>query len=271
MTRPQGRSAIRRLLDRHGHRPNKSLGQHFLADPNLVERIVRTAGVGPGDSVVEVGAGTGTLTRGLAATGARVVAYEVDRHLEPLLREALRDVDVELRFADVTKEDFTATLDGRGWVLVANLPYNVGTPLLLDILRSAPNLERFVVMVQREVAARIAAEPGSRSYGLPSVIVGLRAELVGWFPVGRDVFIPPPDVDSAVVELRRIEASALANTAERIAAAAFGQRRKMLRRSLTSVADDPVALLAAAGIDPTRRAEELEPSDYLRLAEALTR
>jgi len=269
MTRPQGRAAIRDLLTRHGHRPNKSLGQHFIADPNVIDRIVRTASVGPGDLVVEVGAGTGTLTRALAATGATVTAYEVDTHLEPVLSEALEGLDVDLRFADVTDVVLVNELAGGPWTLVANLPYNVGTPLLLDVLRHTPTIERFVVMVQREVADRLTAAPGSRTYGLPSIVVGLRSSVVGSFPVSRNVFIPPPDVDSAVIELQRIDPHRLVDEAERLAAAAFGQRRKMLRRSLASVLDDPTGVLEAAGLDPTARAENLAPFDYILVAERL--
>ncbi len=268
MSGAQGRAAIRTLLDKHGHRPNKQLGQHFLADPNTIERIVALAEIGPGDRVVEVGAGTGTLTLALAATGAAVVAYEVDEHLRPVLTEALAGVDVDLRFADVTAVDLVAELGDGPWTMVANLPYNVGTPLLLEALRAAPNLTRFVVMVQREVAARLSAGPGSKRYGFPSVVVGLRSRVRSSFPVGRSVFLPPPDVDSAVIEIVRVTPHRLVDAAERLAGAAFGQRRKMLRRSLATVLPDPLAVLGRAGIDPTSRAEDLPPEAYLEIAEA---
>ncbi len=266
MTGAQGRREVRELLSRHGHRPNKALGQHFLVDPNVVDRIVRTAAVGPGDRVVEVGAGTGTLTRALAATGATVVAFEIDRHLEPVLREALSGVAVDLRFAEATAATLASALGEGPWVMVANLPYNVGTPLLLDVLRDVPAVSRFVVMVQREVADRLAAGPGSRTYGLPSVVAGLRARVSAAFGVSREVFVPPPDVDSAVVVLDRVEPPPHVGRAETLAAAAFGQRRKMLRRSLATVLPDAVALLEAAGIDPAARPEMLTPEDFVRLA-----
>jgi 16S rRNA (adenine1518-N6/adenine1519-N6)-dimethyltransferase len=264
----QSRSEIRALLDRHGLRPKKRLGQHFLADRNIVDKIVRTAGVGPGDRVVEIGPGTGTLTAALAAAGASVVAYEVDEALEPVLAETLGSLPgVEVRFADAATVDFSADLVGEPWALVANLPYNVGTPIVLDVLRHVPAVDRVVVMVQAEVAGRFAAEPGSRAYGLPSVVVGLHAEVLDSFDVPAQVFVPPPNVGSTVVALRRVPAPAAAERAIALASTGFAQRRKMLRASLREILDDPTAALGTAGIDPTARAEVLTPDDWLRLAE----
>jgi 16S rRNA (adenine1518-N6/adenine1519-N6)-dimethyltransferase len=269
--RPQGRSEIRELLKRHGLRPNKALGQNFLADPNLVERIVREAGVGPGSRVVEVGAGTGTLTRALAATGATVLTYEIDAGLVPVVVEAVREFDrVEVVHADATKDDLGARLGEAPWVMVANLPYNVGTPLLLDLLQTTPQIERFVVMVQAEVADRLVAQPGSRSYGIPSVITALHADVRAAFRVAPSVFIPKPEVDSAVVVLDRRRPPAGAPQAIAIASAAFGQRRKMLRRSLAGLLGDAEAILRAAAIDPTGRPEALQAEDFVRLAEAMS-
>jgi 16S rRNA (adenine1518-N6/adenine1519-N6)-dimethyltransferase len=266
--RPQGKGEIAALLARHGLRPDKRLGQHFLADPNLVERVVRAAELEPGDRVLEIGAGTGTLTRALAAAGAEVVAYEVDGRLRPVLEEALAGVEsVEVRFADATREDFSRELSPGPWVVVANLPYQVGTPLVLDLLRNVPQIERFVVMVQREVADRLAAAPGSRRYGIPSVVAALYAEVGFAFAVPPQVFLPPPDVESAVVTLRRRAPSPYAGRAEQLAHAAFNQRRKMIRRSLATTLVDPEQVIAAAGLDPTVRAEMLSPDDYVRLAQ----
>jgi 16S rRNA (adenine1518-N6/adenine1519-N6)-dimethyltransferase len=265
---PQGRREIRDLLARHGVSPRKRLGQHFLADPNIVRKIVAMAGVGPGDRVLEIGAGTGTLTRALAGTGARVVAYEVDPALGPVLEEATAGVEgVELRLRDAMGEPFAEVLEGSGWVLAANLPYNVGTPLLLDLLQHVPQIVRFVVMVQKEVADRLAAPPGSRTYGLPSVVAALYAIPGERFPVSRRVFIPPPAVDSVAMLLFRRPPADVAARAVVLAAAAFGQRRKMLRSSLAAAVADPAALLDAAGIAATARAEELAPDDYVRLAQ----
>jgi len=264
---PLGRGATARLLAAHGVRPRKDLGQHFLVDPNLVRRIVAVAGVGPGDRVLEIGAGAGTLTRGLAAAGARVRAYEVDPRLRPVLDEALRGAPgVEVRYEDAADLD-PASLGEGPWVVVANLPYHVGTPLLLRLLRGAPAIQRFVVMLQREAVERLAAGPGSRVYGLPSVTVRLHGTVEVAFRVSPNVFLPAPKVESAVAVIRRTPARPLTEEAIALAAVAFGQRRKMLRRSLAGALAAPAAVLGAAGIDPARRAEDLAPEDYLRLAE----
>ncbi len=264
----QSRSDVRKLLERHDLSPRKALGQHFLADPNLTAKIVKVAGIGPGERVVEIGPGTGTLTVALAATGARVVAYEIDRDLEPLLREVIDGRDnVDLRFVDATKVDLSAELEGDGWVMVANLPYNVGTPLVLDALRHVPQIRRFVVMVQLEVARRLVATPGNKDYGIPSVVAQIHARTSLAFTVPPQVFVPPPRVGSAVVTMDRIPAPATSEAAIRLAMAAFGQRRKMLRRSLASVVADVESMVSAAGIGADRRAEELTADDYLRLAE----
>jgi len=263
----QGRREIKELLARHDVHPRRSLGQNFLCDPNLVGRIVRTAGIGPGDQVVEVGAGTGTLTRALAATGATVIAYEVDERLQPVLAEVLAGTDVSARIEDVTRADLDAALPPGEWLMVANLPYNVGTPLVLDVLRRVDRVTRLVVMVQKELADRFLAPPGSKAYGLPSIVVALHATATLAFPVSPSVFFPIPGVDSAVMDIRRRSAPDRAEAALELASAAFQQRRKMLRRSLSGVLPDAVAALAAAGIDGTARPEELAPADFLRLAE----
>ena len=267
---PQTRSHITALLERHGLRPRRALGQHFLADPNLVDKIVRLAAITPGDKVVEIGAGTGTLTRALAAAGASVVAYEIDRRLEPVLAETVGGLAaVEVRFEDATAADLNSDLGEGEWIMVANLPYNIGTTLLLDLLAGAPRIVRYVVMVQREVADRLAAGPGSKRYGLPSVTAGLYGAVRFGFAVPPQVFVPAPEVGSAVVVVeRRAVVDARAPRARELAGAAFGGRRKMLRRSLAGMLDDPITLLASAGISPTSRAEDLSPDDFLRLAAA---
>jgi len=265
----QARAEINALLERHGIRPRRSLGQHFLADPNITERIVREAAVGPGDRVVEIGAGTGTLTAALAGTGATVVAYELDERLRPVLDEVVGEREnVELRFADAAKVDLGTDLPDGPWKLVANLPYNVGTGIVLDVLRFAPQVAELVVMVQREVADRLLAAPGSKDYGLPSVVVGLHGEARLAFTVPPQVFLPAPNVASAVVHIRRREPPAHAEAAIALAAAAFGQRRKMLRRSLAGVLPDPEAVLRAAGVDPTGRAEDVPPEGWSAIAAA---
>lgn len=264
----QARSDVRALLDRHGIHPAKHLGQHFLVDPNITRKIVNLAGIGPEDAVVEIGPGTGTLTTELAATGATVVAYEVDEGLRPVLEEVLFGTDVDVRYADAARADLATELDpGRKWSMVANLPYNVGTPIVLDSLRRVPQITRFVVMVQVEVGERLVARPGSSSYGLPSVVVGIHGRSRVEFKVPPQVFLPPPSVGSAVVVIDRKTAPATSERAIELAAAGFGQRRKMLRSSLASVLDAPSDVLVEAGIPPTARAEELDPDEWLRLAE----
>jgi 16S rRNA (adenine1518-N6/adenine1519-N6)-dimethyltransferase len=266
---PLGRAQTLDLLRRHGVTPDRRRGQHFLVEPNVVRRIVELAGCGPGDRVVEIGAGAGTLTRELAATGAAVVAYEIDETLRPLLDETLVGIDrVRVRFADAAAVDLDTELEPGEWTMVANLPYHVGTPLLLDALRRVGRITRFVVMLQREAVQRLAATPGGRRYGLPSVVAGLHARVRVALRVPGHLFVPPTPVDSAVAVLDRMSADPAAEAAIALAAAAFGQRRKMLRSSLRGVLDDPEAVVRAAGLEPTARAEDLAPADYLRLAGA---
>jgi 16S rRNA (adenine1518-N6/adenine1519-N6)-dimethyltransferase len=262
----QTRTEIEALLRRHGLSPIRRLGQHFLADANIARKIVGLAEVGPGARVVEIGAGTGTLTRALAETGARVVAYEIDPGLARALEEVSAGLDVDIRVEDVTKTDFAAALEGAGWSLVANLPYNVGTPVVLELMQNVPGVTRFVVMVQREVAERLVAPPGSKAYGLPSVVTAIHADARIVFRVPPQVFVPPPRVESAVVAMDRKPAPAHAARAIDIARAGFGQRRKMLRRSLAGLFPDLVERLERVGIDPRSRAEDVSPQDYLRLA-----
>ncbi len=260
----QPRRVINDLLSRHGLRARKAYGQHFLADPNIIEKVVALAGVRPGDRVVEVGAGTGALTAALATAGAHLVAYEIDERLRPVLEEVMAGLEVDLRFADVMAVDLAADLEGGPWKLVANLPYNVGTPLVLDVLRRVPVVESLVVMVQKEVADRLVAEPGSADYGLPSVVVALTATVDGRFRVPPQVFVPAPRIDSAVVRLDRKPAPPDLESALELARAAFGQRRKMLRVSLAGRCDSDV--FARTGIEPTARPEQLDPEQFLTLS-----
>ncbi len=269
---PQGRSRIRELLDSHELSPRKSLGQNFLADPNVIRKIVRIAGIDSGSRVVEIGGGTGTLTEALAATGASVVVYEIDDGLVEVLGGVVGDLpNVEVRHEDAARVDLEQALVGGPWTLVANLPYNVGTGILLDAIRGAPRVTRFVAMVQREVADRLFAEAGSKTYGVPSVVTALYTAGGPEFNVGPDVFYPKPPVGSTVVVLDRIEPPEKAEQAVSMAAVAFQQRRKMLRKSLESVLDDPAPALLSAGIDPTARAEDLQPLDFVTLAEVMDR
>jgi 16S rRNA (adenine1518-N6/adenine1519-N6)-dimethyltransferase len=262
---------VRDLLADHGLSPSRALGQNFVADPNTVRRIARLAGVGPGDRVVEVGPGLGSLTVALAETGAEVTAVELDRHLLPVLRSVVEPLGVRVVEGDAMALDWDEVLGGEDrWALVANLPYNVATPLVLDLLASVPQIDRMLVMVQREVGERLAAGPGSKAYGIPSVKVAYRAvaEVVGRVP--PTVFIPQPRVESALVRLRRLPEPPVDTDPERLfrlVEAGFGQRRKMLRRSLASLVDP--SAFERAGVRPDARAEELRLDDWARLANAV--
>ncbi len=261
------------LLERHGLDPSRALGQNFVVDPNTVRRIVRLAGVGPGDAVVEVGAGLGSLTLALVEAGADVTAIEIDRYLLPILQEVVADTDPPVRVVagDALRLDWAELLaPSDRWALVANLPYNVATPLVLDLLAGVPAIERMLVMVQKEVGERLAAGPGTKAYGIPSVKVALRATARVVGTVGPDVFVPKPRVDSALVELVRRDRPATDADPEvlvRLVETAFGQRRKMLRRSLAGLVDE--AAFLRAGVEPTERPEQLGVEAWGRLADAL--
>ena len=197
---------IAQLLSAHGLKPSRALGQNFVADPNTVRRIARLSGAGPGSDVLEIGAGLGSLTLALAETGARVVAVETDRHLFPVLRSVVEGAGVETLEGDALELDLAALLAERSpgpWSLVANLPYNVATPLVLRTLVEVPTVAHLLVMVQREVGERLAASAGEDAYGAVSVRVAYfaRAEVVGRVPAS--VFIPRPRVESVLVRLER--------------------------------------------------------------------
>jgi 16S rRNA (adenine1518-N6/adenine1519-N6)-dimethyltransferase len=264
------RQRLRALLDESGLAPRRDLGQNFVGDPNTVRRIAALARVGPGDRVVEIGAGLGSLTLALAETGAEVTAVEVDRRLAAVLRRVVDDIPrVTVVEADAMTLGWDEVLDGRrGWVLVANLPYNVATPLVCDLLDDVPGIERMLVMVQREVAARLAASPGSKQYGAVSVKVRYwaTARMVGVVPAS--VFVPRPNVESALVEIVRHAPPPIDPTRVfPLVRAGFAHRRKMLRGALAGVAT--ADQLTAAGIDPEARAEQLDVADWCRLAGVL--
>ena len=275
-----GPAEVRALAAGLQLRPTKQRGQNFVIDPNTVRRIVRVAEVGPRDVVVEVGPGLGSLTLGLLAVVGRVVAVEID----PLLAQTLPHTMADRargradRLTVVAADALTVTaadLPGRApTALVANLPYNVAVPVLLHLLEVLPSLVTALVMVQAEVADRLAAGPGSRTYGVPSVKARWYADVRRAGPVGRSVFWPAPNVDSGLVALRRREPpSTRASRAEVFAVvdAAFGQRRKTLRAALAGWAGSPAAAEAAlrrAGVDPSARGEQLTVADFARIAEA---
>lgn len=256
------------LLEGHGLRPSRALGQNFVADPNTVRRIARLAGVGPDDRVVEIGAGLGSLTLALAETGASVTAVELDRYLAPVLRSVVEPEGVTVVEGDAMTLDWAGLLTAPPYALVANLPYNVATPLVLDLLDGVPQIERMLVMVQREVGERLAAGVGDEQYGLPSVKVAYWADAVVVGRVPPTVFVPQPKVESALVSItRRPGVGPMPAGMWDLARAGFGHRRKMLRRSLGL--DE--AVFACAGVRPEARAEELAVADWARLAECASR
>lgn len=268
-----GRTQAAAQLESRGLAPRRSLGQNFVVDANTVRRIARLAGVGPGDHVVEVGAGLGSLTLALAESGAEVLAVEIDNHLVPILEENTRDcANVTVVHADAMQVDWHALLAAAPrWTLVANLPYNVATPLIADLLDFVPEITAMLVMVQKEVGERLVAAPRAEAYGAVSVKVAYWAtgSVVGIVP--PTVFLPRPNVDSALVRIDRRGEPAVGPEVSRdrlfaLVRAGFGQRRKMLRRSLADIVD-PEAF-AAAGVDPTARAEELDVYAWGRLAAA---
>lgn len=282
--RPQtdllGVADIRLLANRIGLRPTKALGQNFVHDANTIRRITRIADLAPGEVVLEVGPGLGSLTLGLLDEGARVVAVEVDPRLAAVLPETIRarapglanDLTVIAR--DARRLD--TPLDPPPTALVANLPYNVAVPVLLHLLELLPSIRHGLVLLQSEVADRLAAPPGSRAYGVPSVKTAwyARAERAGAVP--RSVFWPVPNVDSGLVRLVRTEPPPLPAGVDRadvfaVIDAAFAQRRKMLRSALAAWAGSAAAaesVLVRAHVDPRARAETLDVAAFARLASA---
>ena len=267
---------VRDIAARLGIRPTKTLGQNFVIDPNTVRRIVRAAGVGPDDVVVEVGPGLGSLTLGLLPEVASVVAVEIDPVLAGELavtvagRAPAYASNLTVVTADAMRVD---DLPGPpATALVANLPYNVAVPVLLHLLERFPSLRRVLVMVQSEVADRLAAPPGSRTYGVPSVKAAWYADVRRAGAVGRSVFWPAPNVDSGLVAMTRRDPPVTPASRPEVFAvvdAAFAQRRKTLRAALAGWAGSPTAAeeaLRAAGIDPRTRGEALGVTEFARLA-----
>jgi len=250
-----------------GVRPNRELGQNFLVDSNILDVIGRAAELGPDDVVLEIGPGEGVLTRYLAARVRRVHAVEIDRALEPALTGLADNVDVV--FGDALRLE----LPRDATKLVANLPYNVATPLVVESLDGLPSLELWCVMVQREVADRFFAHPGTKEYGAVSVLVQLAARRTGFHAVSRTVFRPPPNVDSALVAFRRSALPANYARTKELVIAAFAHRRKTLPNSVAQAGlasrEAAAAALAAIGRAAEIRAEALAPQEFVALAEAL--
>ena len=281
MTDPDGllgAADVRELAERLGVRPTKQRGQNFVIDGNTVRRIVRLAGVGSDDIVVEVGPGLGSLTLALLPHVSRVVAVEIDDVLAGALALTVGDRRPDLADRlDVVTADALAVTELPGpppTALVANLPYNVSVPVLLHLLEAFPTIDRVLVMVQLEVADRLAAPPGSKVYGVPSVKARWYGEVARVGTVGRSVFWPAPNVDSGLVSIVRGTPPVTTASREEVFAvvdAAFAQRRKTLRAALSGWAGSPVAaeaVLRAAGVDPSARGEMLAVDDFARIAAA---
>jgi 16S rRNA (adenine1518-N6/adenine1519-N6)-dimethyltransferase len=252
-------------------RRQRRLGQNFLADPNLLEAIVRESGAGPGDVALEFGAGGGALSERLAERTAHLHVVEIDRRMETELAPLAVKPDVTVHWGDAMKLDLAA-LDPAPGIVVSNLPYSVATPLILRTIEDLPGVERWTVMVQREVAERLRAGPGSRTYGAPSVLVQLAAEVELRRRVGPEVFVPRPRVESALLRMRRTGAVAPEPVRE-LVRDAFGHRRKSLARSLELASPGRIDAVRAAlgelGLPADARAESLAPQDFVRLAEKL--
>lgn len=263
------RRDISDLLTQHGLAPRREFGQNFVADPNTVRRIARLAKLSPTDHVIEIGAGLGSLTTALAETGAAVTAIEIDHGIVPVLRSVVADLErVTVIEGDAQELPWHELLAASTqWVLVANLPYNVGTPLVLDLLDTVPEIARMLVMVQREVAERIVASPRTSAYGAITVKVAYwaTARIVGYVP--STVFVPQPKVESALVEITRRPTPAVADIEPTalftLVKAGFAHRRKMLRGTLGGLVTPEQ--FEQAGIAPTARAEELDVHAWGRL------
>jgi 16S rRNA (adenine1518-N6/adenine1519-N6)-dimethyltransferase len=268
---------LREVIRRHGLSAKKSLGQNFLLDLNLTARIARAGGALDGVTAVEIGPGPGGLTRALIASGARrVIAVERDSRAVAALGEIAARYPGRLTVipGDALAVDIVDCLDGGPTRIVANLPYNISTALLVRWLCTEPWppwFDMMVLMFQREVAERIVAKPGDKQFGRLAVLAGWRTEAKIMFDVAPSAFVPPPKVTSSVVRLvpRASPLPCTRTTLERVTAAAFGQRRKMLRQSLRSLGIDPAPLFAAAAIDPAARAEDIPVAGFVALANAL--
>ncbi|MCX5511974.1 16S rRNA (adenine(1518)-N(6)/adenine(1519)-N(6))-dimethyltransferase [Kaistia algarum] len=278
MTAIDGLPPLRDVIEQHGLRAVKALGQNFLLDLNLTGRIARATGPLDGVTVIEVGPGPGGLTRALLSAGAaRVVAIERDARCLDALAEisAHYPGQLEVIEGDALKADYAALASGRTRI-IANLPYNIATPLLIGWLQSEPwppFYESMTLMFQREVAERIVATPVDDAYGRLAVLAGWRCEARILFDISPRAFTPPPKVVSSVIELVPRQSPLPCDRAllERVTAAAFGQRRKMLRQSLKSLGVDPLPLLGEAGLAETARAEEIDVAGFVRLANALAK
>ncbi|MFZ5590786.1 MAG: 16S rRNA (adenine(1518)-N(6)/adenine(1519)-N(6))-dimethyltransferase RsmA [Bacillota bacterium] len=272
-------SRVQALMQKYGLKARKSLGQNFLVDQNIVQKIVDAAGLTPSDTVVEIGPGLGVLTARLAQKASRVIAVEIDQHLIPVLQENLAAAgNVQLVHGDALRTDFAALTGGVPFTVVANLPYYITTPLLFHLLESGYPIRRLVLMVQDEVADRLAAPPGNKQYGALSVMVQYYTRVEYMFKVPRTVFIPRPGVDSAVVRLEKRETPAVPVPDEalfqRLVRGAFAQRRKTLANALAAALpflsrEQWQQELRALGLPDNVRGEMLSMEQFAALTAAV--
>lgn len=264
--------SLRDELETHGLWANKGLGQHFLLDLNITRRIARSAGDIAGNPVIEVGPGPGGLTRALLEAGADpLIVVEKDARFIPLLEPLIKWSGGRLRIVqgDALEANEVEMTGGQRASVISNLPYNVGTPLLVKWLKAGAWRGDMTLMFQKEVAQRIVAKPGSGAYGRLAVLAQARCDCRLEFTVPARAFTPPPKIASAIVRLSdRADPYDDLNAIERVTAAAFGQRRKMLRASLRALTPEAEPLLRAAGVEPTARAEEIDQAGFRRLADA---
>lgn len=273
-------STIKDIKERYGFKLSKSLGQNFLTDKNIIDRIIGSAEIGPDDLVIEIGPGIGVITREAAETARKVIAVEIDKNLIPILKETLSDVDnVEIVNQDILKTDVNQLIANQGdsisgVKIIGNLPYYITTPIIMKLLEDGVMADSITVMMQKEVADRIKASPGTKAYGALSVTVQYYCTVEGVVNVPKEVFVPQPKVDSTVLRLSiREEAPVKLSDREiffRCVKAGFGQRRKTLLNSLMGIEgitkEGVKEALDAAGIDSARRAETLDLEEFAKLS-----
>lgn len=272
---------IKYIQKKFGFRNSKALGQNFLTEPAVIEKMVAAADIGPDDLVVEIGPGIGVLTAGIAAKAGKVIALELDKDLLPVLDFTLAEFDnVEVINQDVLKTDISDLIKTNGKLstkILGNLPYYITTPIITSLLESGVPADSIVIMMQKEVAERIISPPGSKAYGALSVAVQFYCDVEEVVEVGRECFLPSPKVDSAVLKLTPLKEPKV-NTKDRAmffscVKAGFGQRRKTLSNSLGAMGFDKETIkscLEKAAIDPKRRAETLSLEEFAKLADAFS-
>jgi len=280
-------ATISEIRRKHGFRLSKSLGQNFLTDKNIIDKIIEKSNIGKNDLVIEIGPGIGVLTAAAAEAAGRVVAIEIDRNLIPILQETLKEYDnIEIINSDVLKTDFAEILEQNrsingqkieGVKILGNLPYYITTPIIMKILEERIPADSITIMLQKEVADRIKAEPGTKAYGALSVAVRYYCTVTHVANAPKEIFIPQPKVDSSVIRLDVRKEKPVALYSEdvffAVVKAGFGQRRKTLLNSLTGVCgltkDEVAAAMTAAGIDPVRRAETLSLEEFALLSNTI--